>query len=465
MRKLTLLGEPSAKQREFFLAKRKHIGYGGARGAGKSWAMRRKFILLASRYPGLRILLLRRTFPELRENHLLPLQLEIGGYVRYKESEKVFIFPNGARIKLGYCDNENDVLQYQGQEYDVIGFEEATGFTEFQIQFVSTCLRSVRTDFESRIYYTCNPGGVGHSYIKRLFIDREFEGNENPDDYVFISARVWDNKVLMKNDPNYIKILDSLPEDLRKAHRDGDWDALAGQFFKEFCKDIHVIEPFVIPDSWTKYVTIDYGLDMLAAYWVAVDYQRHCYAYREVHEPNLIISHAAKRIIEANNGENIKEFYCPPDLDNRRQDSGKSALQIFGEHGIIFSISSNDRVNGWLATKELLKIYDSVDEHTGDPIRTSDLKIFSNCRNLIKHLPVAQQDSKNPNDVSSVPHNITHSLDALRGFAITWVDAPSNSAEDEVTGKVWVTGELKMRGFNSRQIKQMAKTGKIKLLM
>ena len=163
MRKLTLLGEPSAKQREFFLAKRKHIGYGGARGAGKSWAMRRKFILLASRYPGLRILLLRRTFPELRENHLLPLQLEIGGYVRYKESEKVFIFPNGARIKLGYCDNENDVLQYQGQEYDVIGFEEATGFTEFQIQFVSTCLRSVRTDFESRIYYTCERGGVGRS--------------------------------------------------------------------------------------------------------------------------------------------------------------------------------------------------------------------------------------------------------------------------------------------------------------
>ena len=158
---------PNPKQIEFFKASAKHIGYGGARGGGKSWSMRRKFVMLAMRYDGLRILLLRRTMPELRENHILPLQSELNGYAQYKADERTFVFPNGSRLKLGYCDNENDMLQYQGAEYDVIGFEEATNFKEEWMTFIGTSLRTTRTDFKPRIYYTMNPGGVGHEYIKR----------------------------------------------------------------------------------------------------------------------------------------------------------------------------------------------------------------------------------------------------------------------------------------------------------
>ena len=141
----------------------KHICYGGARGGGKSYAMRMKFVLLCFTYPNFKALLLRRTFGELRENHIVPLQELLNGICTYRDSEKVFIFPNGSRLKMGYCDREADVLQYQGQEYDVIGMEEATHFTEYQRNMLTACNRSTRRDFKPRMYYTCNPGGVGYA--------------------------------------------------------------------------------------------------------------------------------------------------------------------------------------------------------------------------------------------------------------------------------------------------------------
>ena len=173
---------PSPRQQEFFRAEAANIAYGGARGGGKSWAMRRKLVMLAMRYPGLKLLLLRRTLPELRANHILPLQRELEGYAAWSSTERAFRFPNGSRLVMGYCDNDSDCAQDQGQEYEVIGFEEATNFEPDWLTFIATCLRTTRTDFTPRIYYTCNPGGPGHAYIKRLFIDRAFRDGEAPQD-------------------------------------------------------------------------------------------------------------------------------------------------------------------------------------------------------------------------------------------------------------------------------------------
>ena len=159
--RLLLKGIPNPRQAEFFRSQARHTAYGGARGGGKSWAMRRKLVLLALHAPGLNLLLLRRTLPELRENHLVPLLAELGGVAVYNGTERVFRFPTGSRLRLGYCDKEADVYQYQGQEYDVIGLEEATHFTEEQMQFLTTCNRTVKPDFKPRMYYTCNPGGPG----------------------------------------------------------------------------------------------------------------------------------------------------------------------------------------------------------------------------------------------------------------------------------------------------------------
>lgn len=410
----------------------RHIAYGGARGGGKSWALRRKFVLLALRYPGLKLLLLRRTLTELRENHVIPLLAELNNVATYKETEKVFIFPNGSRLKLGYCDNEKDVYQYQGQEYDVIGLEEATNFTEAMVTFISTCNRSTRKDFKPRMYYTANPGGVGFMWFKRLFIDRDFMNSEKPEDYDFIPARVYDNLVLMKANPEYVKVLENLPEELRRAHLDGDWDSLAGQYFSEFRRDIHVVEPFVIPKEWDRYSTMDYGLDMLANYWIAVDPQYNVYIYRELCESDLVISEAAEKILaEEEPGEQVMYRYAPGDLWNRRQETGRSATDIFADNGLYLYKADNKRVQGWYNIKEWLRVIMTRDEFTGEAIKTSKLKIFSNCTDLIRFFPQMLRDKSNPNDGAKNPHNITHSLDSIRYFFSMHVYPASTSKPKE----------------------------------
>lgn len=413
MRTLTI-DPPYPKQIQFFKADSKYIAYGGARGGGKSWAARIKASLLSLNYAGIQILLLRRTLPELRENHIIPLQKLLKGIAQYRDQSKEFIFPNGSRIVLGYCATESDVLQYQGQAYDVIFMEEATQFTEYQFQTLTESSRPsgmCKEPFSPRMYFTCNPGGVGHTWVKRLFIDKHYRHKERKEDYTFIKSLVYDNKFLMEQDPDYVRTLENLPEDRRRAMLHGDWDVFEGQYFDEFNRDIHVIEPIDIPDDWRRYITMDYGLDMLAAYWIAVDNANKAYVYREVYQSGLIISDAAKAIQRASGKDNIYQIIAPPDLWNRRQETGKSAADIFRDNGLRLSQAIADRVRGWYALKEWLKPY--KDEQG---ITTAKLVIFKNCLNLIRTLPQLQYDTRNPNDVANEPHELTHGPDAIRYF-------------------------------------------------
>ena len=406
---------PYPKQIEFFEAKASYVAYGGARGGGKSWAARVKAVLLALNYKGIQILLLRRTFPELRENHILPLLRLLKGIAKYRETSKDFTFPNGSRIVCGFCNAEADVLQYQGQAYDVIFMEEATQFTEFQFQCVTESNRTsdlLKDKFQPRMYFTCNPGGCGHGWVKRLFVDRHYKNSERAEDYVFVRAGVYDNAFLLENSPNYVRTLENLPEDRRKAMLYGDWDVYEGQYFSEFDREVHTIEPFNIPKDWRRYFVMDYGLDMLAGYFVAVDELGRSYFYREIYQSGLIITEAIAKIKENTPAdEEIFQYIAPPDMWNRRQDTGKSVADTFGEHGIYLSKARNDRVQGWYDVKEWLKV--GIDEYGK---KASPLVIFHNCTNLIRCIPLAQYDSKKPNDVASEPHEITHSLDALRYY-------------------------------------------------
>ena len=176
---LVLSGYPQKKQLEFFRADKKYIAYGGARGGGKSWALRRKLLLLAMNYPGISILLIRRTLQELRDNHIRPMTGELTGFCNYSEMKKTFEFPNSSRIRLGYLDGDGDLLQYQGQEYDIIAIDEATQITEYQFQTLKASLRGAN-DFPKRMYLTCNPGGVGHGWVKRLFVTGSLEKARDP---------------------------------------------------------------------------------------------------------------------------------------------------------------------------------------------------------------------------------------------------------------------------------------------
>ena len=438
-----ILDAPNPKQRAFFLAHSRFVAYGGSRGGGKSWAVRRKAMLMGVRWPGIRMLLLRRSYPELRENHLIPLLRELEGIAKYREGEKSFVFDNGSRLRFGYCDAEADTLRYQGQEFDVIFIDEATQLTEFQFETLTACLRGAN-DFPKRIYLTCNPGGVGHEWVKRRFIDRQFREGERPEDYTFIPARVYDNKVLLTHDAGYVRMLEGLPADLRRAWLDGDWNVFAGQYFREWDERVHVIEPFTIPAGWRRYVTIDYGLDMLAAYWVAVDEAGYAVVYRELYRSGVIISDAARMLRECSDGEAIEAFLAPPDLWNRRQETGRSAAEIFAENGVELEKTGNDRIDGWMAMKEYLKVPDTQDVPGGRDVPDMQeapgawgvpgrqeawldaaggrgvpkLRVFRSCVNLIRTIPALQFDQRRPNDVANEPHEITHAPDAIRGFCI-----------------------------------------------
>ena len=404
-----LKGYPNPRQREFFESKARHTAYGGARGGGKSWAIRRKLVLLALHYPNLQLLLLRRTLSELTENHVRALQTELSGFVDYNQTQRVFTFPNGSRIKLGYCDNEQDVYCYQGQEYDVIAMEEATQFTESQMQFLSTCNRTVRTDFTPRMYYTCNPGGVGHGWVKRLFIDRRYRGSERAEDYVFIPARVTDNPFLMR-DKHYQTTLENLPEPLRRAYLDGDWDVLAGQYFGEFSRNRHVVDPFTIPKSWRKFRAMDWGYnDPCAVLWFAVAPGGRVYAYREYYERKVLSSETARRIRQLTDEETIAYTAASPDAWQSRgmsgsQDlSGMSIAEVFAHGGVPLIRADNARIPGWQRVREYLAEADD-----GLP----RLLIFRTCENLIRTLPMLTFDEHFSEDVSA--HCEDHAPEALR---------------------------------------------------
>ena len=366
----------------------------------------------------------------------------------YNSSKHIWTFKNGSIIDFGYIDSENDVYQYQSAEYDVIRFDELTHFTEYMYTYMISRCRGANP-YPKHIKSSTNPGGVGHSWVKGRFIDVGAPNqiheitldNGKKNTVIFIPSLVQDNMFLLDNDPDYVSRLELLPEKEKQALLYGDWDIFDGQFFTEFDRKVHVIEPFVIPKDWRIYRARDYGLDMCATLWIAMDYQMNCYAYKELYESDLIVSEAARKINEMTD-EKIQIDYAPPDLWNRNKDTGKSTADIFAENGQYLTKADNNRVTGWLAVHEWLKIYK---DEQGQP--NSKLKIFSNCVNLIRTLPALQHDEKNPNDVAVEPHELTHIPDALRYFCTMW-QSPLVAKKEKPKGTYTPT-ELEDLGYKS----------------
>lgn len=405
------------KQLEFIEAtgKADEVLYGGAAGGGKSYGQLIDAFIYAMAYKKSKQLILRRTLPELRMS-LIRVSRELYSPViaSYKETEKTWTFINGSIIEFGYCDSESDVYRYQSAEYDVIRFDELTHFTEQMYLYLISRLRGA-LDYPRAMKSSTNPGGIGHTWVKSRFIDigepqKIHKCGETS--RLFIPATVFENKVLMKNDPAYVKRLENLSEKDRRQLLCGDWDTNEGQYFSEWRRELHVCEPFPIPADWTKYFCMDYGLDMLAGYWIAVDPFENAYVYREVYKSGLIISEAAKRILDAQKDDIPSMYIAPPDMWNRRQDTGKSVAEIFFEKNIPLFKASNDRIQGWYNLKEWL--HPRLDEFGETKPR---LRIFSNCTEVIRTLPALCFDEHNPNDVGDKVHEYTHAADALRYWA------------------------------------------------
>ena len=434
---------PNPKQQAFFKAAARHIGYGGARGGGKSWAARRKGVMLCMRYPGLKGILIRRTMPQLRNNHIIPLMAELNGYAKYSADQRAFLFPNGSRFHMGYCDNEGDLLQYQGQEFDFIIFEEATALPEDWMRFICTALRTVRTDFTPRVYYTMNPGGPGHGYIKRIFIDRSYRAGEDAADYVFIQATIHDNRVLMNADPDYIKMLEALPEHKKRAHLYGEWDVYEGQVFEEFrnvaenYRDrtwTHVIAPFDIPASWAVWRSFDFGYSKpFSCGWWAVDHDGRLYRILELYGcvegqpdtgvrwPPEEIFREIRRMETEHPWLKGRHIHGVADPAIWEASHGQSIAETAERHGVFFEPGDHKRLPGWMQVHYRLQF-----DENGIPM----LYVFSNCKAFLRTIPQLCYDPQKPEDINTRQED--HVADEVRYLCMANPMKPVQPEEQKV---------------------------------
>lgn len=421
------------RQAAFVNAREDEVLYGGAAGGGKSFGQFIDTVIYALKYEKSKQIIFRRTYAELEESIIRTFEDQLPKEIfKYNATKHTGVFCNGSIVDFRYIDRERDVYRYQSAEYDVIRFDELTHFTEFMYVYLISRLRGT-TPYPRSMKSTTNPGGVGHSWVKKRFIDPAppnvpFDGvdkdNKPLGKLVFLPAFVYDNHFLMKNDPKYVRNLRNLPERERKALLDGEWDLFDGQYFDNFDRNIHVCPPIFtfdkIPSDWEFYISIDYGLDMLAALLMGVAHGGKYYAIKEFYDGNqhpdgehkgLIVSEAAKKILELGKGFPIRRIFAPPDLWGRSKDTGKSIAEVFMENGVSLCRVKSDRVSGWMELKELLQPFE--DEQGA---KTARLKIFENCRHLIRTLPALAVDDHNPNDCATEPHELTHAPDALRYF-------------------------------------------------
>ena len=423
------IAEPNAKQELFLADTHKYVAFGGARGGGKSWAVRTKAILLAFSYPGIRLCIVRKTYGDLISNHVDPLieSLPQGAY-RYNDSKKQITFPNGSRLFFRYCDNDNDIMRFQGVEYDVLFIDEATQFTEKAFRMLAASVRGVN-QYPKRVYLTCNPGGVGHSWVKRLFISRAFKDNERPEDYSFTQSLVTDNKILMETDPDYIAFLEALPPKQRRAWLEGDWDIFEGQFFEDFVDDpahykdhqwTHVIEPFDIPRGWKVYRSFDWGYrrPFSVGYW-AVDYEDTAYRIYEWYgctgEANeglkLDKDEVFSRMAELERdhpplkGRHILGVADPAIWEASH---GESIEDTAAKHGIYFDKGDNKRIPGWMQCHYRLAF---------DQNGYARVYIFNTCKDFIRTIPLLQYSETRPEDVDTDGED--HIADEFRYFCMS----------------------------------------------
>ena len=434
------LGRAQPKQTLFLKDKHRHIAYGGARGGGKSWAVRTKSKLLAFRYPGIKILIVRKTYKELQNNHIEQLTAELAGFAKYNRADKMFRFPNGSTISFGYCANEGDLGQYQGAEYDVVFIDEAGQLQESWIRKINLCVRGTN-GFPKRTYYTLNPGGPGHAYFKRVFVDRNFNPDEDPNDYFFIQAKVEDNKALMDTQPDYLRELENLPPTLRAAWKDGRWDVYEGQFFEDF-RDVpehykdrrwtHVIEPFEIPDGWTICRSYDFGYGKpFSCAWWAVDYDGTIYRIMELYgctrTPNEGVKWTPDKQFEEIHktemqhpwlkGKTIIGVADPAIWDASR---GESVADTAARYGVFFTPGDNERIAGWMQCHYRLQF-----DEDGYP----RMYVFNTCRAFIRTIPTLIYDEHRAEDLDTKMED--HVADEWRYFCMSRPIKPIRAVKEQ----------------------------------
>ena len=459
-----------AKQHDLFkyLEKYKralYVMYGGAKAGGKSYCGRALLIKTCMEYSGIQAVIIRRTFPELLANHIRKLFVEYP-FLKdwYRATEKAIYFPNGSVLELKYLASVNDVYNYQGIEYDVIFLDEATQHEEETFKILKTSLRSDPKIIEKNpgfmpfFLLTSNPGGIGHNWCKRLFIDRDFNPNESPDDYYFISAKIWDNPLFLNANPGYLANLKELPKDLMQAYLEGDWSIFIGQFFKDWREDIHVVEPFEIK-NWNRIFCVDWGYFPHPSHvgWYAIDPEQNIYKYRELEVIETPPVELAQKIVELSKEEVLtfgvgdtqmwaqNPFQTKSELSYKQEAYTDKSIALQMNDIFIKSLkiqmfqANKDRMTGWVNLKSLMKWEGEVSEGGRVLKKEPSYRIFSTCESTIRAYPNQIHSELRPEDMQKQDGDDPCDTDRYALMAITekHPQTVQNYLEKEKTSTKW----------------------------
>ena len=379
--------------------------YGGAKGGGKSYLIRARELTRRLKYAGSRGLIVRKTHPELLANHIQKF-FEEYPVTRdwYNKSEKTIYWPNGSTTAFSYLQNRDDVFTYQGREYEDISIDEITQHEEIVFKVLRTSNRTsnqklVEQGMIPTMFLTGNPGGIGHTWVKRIFVDRQFKPEEHAEDFDFVQAFVQDNLALLKADPDYLRRLEDLPETLRKAYLNGDWNIHAGQAFSELSARTHVIDPFEFVEKIRWFAGFDHGFNHPYVFTLfAIDSAGKVYCVNHLKNRFQNAESIAKAILAVTEGCKPLYMYAGTDIWNKERDGDPSVANQLEGYGLnaknkIYLLRANtDRVQGAAHLRDLLKLKD------GEPT----LRFFRNTMPIVNTISEMQFDPLKPEDVLKV---------------------------------------------------------------
>jgi hypothetical protein len=410
------------KQRYAFFSPATELLFGGAAGPGKSLFLRISAIRWCEQVPGIQVYLFRRTFPDLRDNHLrgpssffaLLASKLAAGSVKYSKQENEFIFSSGSRIKLCHCQHEDDVENYQGAEIHVLMMDELTHFTEYQYRFLRGRVRCIGLNvpdsikpFLPRIEAGSNPGSIGHAWVKRTFIHNPMDVYKtSPDEggmmRQYIPAKLTDNPQLLIDDPTYRDRLKGLGSPaLVRAMEEGDWDIFAGQFFENWRREIHVLpRDYPIEPWWNKFGGYDHGHNhpfMFGAY--AVDGDGNVIKYAECGDRGRKPDQIGDDILTTCSDAKRFPIHAGHDLWVKGRDGSPEIVERFLSMGFNMVKAHIDRITG---ADQLRNYLDWRKDENGVFTKKAKFYVKENCIRTIRQLPSMIYDDKRPEDVLKV---------------------------------------------------------------
>ncbi len=408
---------PTPRQQVFHDATEYSVLFGGAAGGGKSRALLMQGLQDCLKYPGIRVGAFRRSYPELKESLLA--ELSAAGYAQalgasWNGTEYDLKFPNGSILMFRYAESVKDATRRQGGQYQRLLFDELTLTPPDVIAYLESRLRSGRADIPVLgVRAASNPGGPGHGSVKARYIESTGYGTTVVTDIRgrtvrFIPSKLTDNPHV---NPEYASDLDALPEQMRLAFRDGNWDVFAGQMFPELDRDRHVLDPITLPETWRRYAGVDWGYSKpWAVIWAAIDEDDRIWLYREIYETQVGEADQARRILAAEAGEDVIARFADDAMWATRGDA-KAISDVYGDEGVYLVKAGKgprSRVTGWQRLHSYFADGPACLHHRAQGWDTCPrLHIFSTCPNWwteMSSLPHATSGDPEDADSNAADH-------------------------------------------------------------